>query len=158
MPSLHPGPEEPPRIGWHESVSCYHHSWCNNYRAISFLTSSKLATCMKITASYAIRRAVLLGIILVTITITQQVVGKTTWNHPRLPMPGQFSLLPIWPLPPLIKMTVMLSLDRNEHRPCEIKGSSYVKTQVGIDVFQHNNSDGVASKVQGSKEEVPTQK
>ena len=52
----------------------------------------------------------------------------------------------------------MLSPDRNEHRPCKIKGSSYVKTQVDINAFQCNNSDRVASKVQGFKEEVPTQK
>ena len=39
---------------------------------------SKLATCVKITASYAIRKAVLLGIILVTIRVAQQVVGTTT--------------------------------------------------------------------------------
>ena len=52
----------------------------------------------------------------------------------------------------------MLSPDRNECRPCKIKGSSYVKTQVDIAAFRHNNSDRVASRVQGFKKEVPTQK
>ena len=47
--------------------------------------SSELTTCVKITASYVIRKAVLLGIILVTIRVTQWVVGTTTQNHPRLP-------------------------------------------------------------------------
>ena len=53
---------------------------------------------------------------------------------------------------------VTLNLDRNEHRPRKIKGSSYVKTQVDIKAFQHNNSGGVASRVQGFKGKVPTQK
>ena len=39
---------------------------------------SKLVTCAKITVSYAIKKAVLLGMILVTIGIAQQVVGTTT--------------------------------------------------------------------------------
>ena len=29
MPNLHPGLEEPLRIGWHKRVSYYHHSWYN---------------------------------------------------------------------------------------------------------------------------------
>ena len=62
--------------------------------------SSKLTTCAKIAVSYAIKKAVLLGIILVTIRITQQVVGATTWNHPRLSMLGSSPSLPIWFLPP----------------------------------------------------------
>ena len=53
---------------------------------------------------------------------------------------------------------VMLSLDRDECRPCKIKGSSYVKTQVDVEAFQCNNSDRVASRIQGFKREAPTQK
>ena len=30
---------------------------------------------------------------------------------------------------------VMLSLDRDEHRPCRVKGSSCVEAQVDIEVF-----------------------
>ena len=30
---------------------------------------------------------------------------------------------------------VMLSPDRDEHRPCKVKGSSYMKTQVDVEVF-----------------------
>ena len=41
MLSLCPGPEEPPRIGWHESVSCYHHGWCNK-RSRLFLFSATI--------------------------------------------------------------------------------------------------------------------
>ena len=36
MSNLHPGPEEPLRIGWHENVSCYHHGW-HNKRSRVFL-------------------------------------------------------------------------------------------------------------------------
>ena len=56
---------------------------------------SKLATCATTAVSYAIRKPVLLRIILVTIRITQQVVGTTTRNHPRLPMPGSSPPPPI---------------------------------------------------------------
>ena len=49
--------------------------------------SSELTTCVKIAASYAINKAVLLGIILITMGAIQLVVGTTTRNHPRLPMP-----------------------------------------------------------------------
>ena len=47
-----------------------------------------------------------------------------------------------------LSLTVTLNPDRDEHRPCKIKGSSYVKTQVDVEAFQHNNLDGVASRVQ----------
>ena len=40
------------------------------------------------------------------------------------------SILNFW-----MVLTVMLSLDRNKHRPCQIKGSSSVKTQVDSNVF-----------------------
>ena len=40
MPSLHPGPEEPPRIGWHKSVSCYHHSWHNKRSKLFFFNAT----------------------------------------------------------------------------------------------------------------------
>ena len=62
---------------------------------------SKLATCVKIAASYVIKKPVLLGIILVTIRVAQWIVGATTQNHPRLPTPGLSSPLPIQPLPPV---------------------------------------------------------
>ena len=77
--------------------------------------SSKLATCAKITASYAIRKAVLLGIILVIIGIAQQVFGTTTQNHSRLPMPGSSSPLSIWPLPP-VKMIPWIPSSRMSPR------------------------------------------
>ena len=57
--------------------------------------SSELATCVKPTALYAIRKAVLLEIILVIIGIAQQIVGTTTQNHPKLPMPGSSPPPPI---------------------------------------------------------------
>ena len=57
--------------------------------------SSELTTCAKTAALYAIRTAVLLGIILVIIRVAQQVVGTTTRNHPRLPTPGLSPPLPI---------------------------------------------------------------
>ena len=41
MPNLCPGLEEPLRIGWHESVSCYHHDWCNK-RSRLFLFSATM--------------------------------------------------------------------------------------------------------------------
>ena len=41
MPSLCPRPEKPPRIGWHESVSCYHHNW-HNKRTRLFLFSTTM--------------------------------------------------------------------------------------------------------------------
>ena len=53
---------------------------------------------------------------------------------------------------------VMLSPGRNECRPCKVKSSSCVEAQVDIEVFQHNNSDGVASEIQGFEGKVPTQK
>ena len=56
---------------------------------------NELAICAKIAVSYAIKKAVLLGIILVTIRIAQQVVGTTTQNHPRLPMLELSPPLPI---------------------------------------------------------------
>ena len=52
----------------------------------------------------------------------------------------------------------MLSPGRDEHRPCRVKGSSYVEVQVDVEGFQHNNSDGVASRIQESRDRVPTQK
>ena len=61
--------------------------------------SNKLTICTRTTVSFAIKKAVLLGIILVTIGITQQVVGTTTWNHPRLPTLGLSPPLPIQPIP-----------------------------------------------------------
>ena len=50
----------------------------------------------------------------------------------------------------------MLNPGRDEHRPCKVKGSSCVEAQVDIEVFQHNNSDGVASEVQGFEGKAPT--
>ena len=41
---------------------------------------------MRTTASYTIGKAVLLGIILVTIAVAQLVVGVPIQNNPRLPM------------------------------------------------------------------------
>ena len=59
--------------------------------------SNELAICTKTTVSYAIKKAVLLGIILVIIRITQQVVGTTTRNHPRPPMVmGYYHLVVLW--------------------------------------------------------------
>ena len=39
VPNLCPRLEEPPRIGWHESVSCYHHGW-HSKRSRLFLFSA----------------------------------------------------------------------------------------------------------------------
>ena len=41
MPSLHPRLEEPLRIGWHKSVSCYYYSRCNK-RSRLFLFSATM--------------------------------------------------------------------------------------------------------------------
>ena len=84
---------------------------------------SKLATCAKIAVLYAIKKAVLLGIILVTIGIAQQVVDATTQNHPRLPMLGSSPPLPIQPLPsikmiPWIPSSRMSSRLKNMIRCC----------------------------------------
>ena len=53
---------------------------------------------------------------------------------------------------------VMLSLGRDKHEPCRVKGSFYVKIQVDIKVFQHSNLDRVASRIQGFRDRAPTQK
>ena len=53
---------------------------------------------------------------------------------------------------------VTLSPGRDEHRPCRVKGSSCVKVQVDIKGFQCNNLDGVAARIQGFRDRVPTQK
>ena len=73
---------------------------------------SKLTICMKITTSYVIRKAVLLGIILVTIRVTQQVVGATTQNHPRLPMPQLSPPPPIQSLPSWSESRTAKSLEQ----------------------------------------------
>ena len=73
--------------------------------------SSELTTCMKIAVSYAIKKAVLLRTILVTIGITQQVVGTTTQNYPRPPTQELSPPLPIRPLPS-VKMTSWISFSR----------------------------------------------
>ena len=78
--------------------------------------SSELATCAKITASYAIRKAVLLEIILITIAVAQQRVGETTQSHPRLPTLGLSPPLPIQPLSPLIKTIVWIPSSRMSPR------------------------------------------
>ena len=36
--------------------------------------------------------------------------------------------------------------------------SPVTRTQVDVEEFRHNNSDGVASRIQGFKDEAPTQK
>ena len=41
MLNLHPRLEEPLRIGWHKSVSCYCHGWCNK-RSRLFLFSTTI--------------------------------------------------------------------------------------------------------------------
>ena len=52
----------------------------------------------------------------------------------------------------------MLSLGRDECRPCRVKDSSCVKIQVDVKGFQRNSLDGVASRIQGFRDKVPTQK
>ena len=47
---------------------------------------------------------------------------------------------------------VMPNPDRDGHRSCKVKGSPCVEAQADIEAFWHNNSDRVASKVQGFKE------
>ena len=47
----------------------------------------------------------------------------------------------------------MLSLGKDKHRPCWVKGSPCVESQVDIETFQQfNNSKRVGSKVQGFKD------
>ena len=77
--------------------------------------SNERTTYVKTAVPYAIKKAVLLEITLVTIRITQQVVGTTIWNHPRLPMPGSSPPSSIWPLPP-IKMIPWIPSSRTSPR------------------------------------------
>ena len=99
MPNLCPGLEEPPRIDWHESVSCYHHDWCNRklkediYMKQSrgfkwYSTSGTLLVCHLLSFLYGLKQAALnwyelLSSVLLTLRFIKCKVDPAVFTYDR---------------------------------------------------------------------------